>query len=198
VSNEAQAESFAAYQDRKLAEIPIEVLRKAIDVLDAEFARSSWEAQIKNLHDNYGPDWVAQVHHTWGQEIRNLLRDAGLKDILLPSGNWDDYYGPIVEIVAGIRLLPEALWQIEPAEKAADVLTRVFRELVERLKRCEGVELQEEQSSLDFKMGTAMWTEDGINREYIPNGCRTATITLRYYDSEFDRLQDKKGEKGET
>jgi hypothetical protein len=38
--------------------------------------------------------------------VRNALRKYGLKDDLLPEGNWDDYYVPVVEVAVGVREMP--------------------------------------------------------------------------------------------
>ena len=46
-----------------------------------------------------GFDWIIEneAHHGWGTAVRNLLRQHGLKDNMVGSGNLDDYYVEIVE-----------------------------------------------------------------------------------------------------
>jgi hypothetical protein len=241
-----QAEELQALMDRKLAEIPADVLKKAIDVLDAEFARASWEAQIRNLRDNYGPAWVSMIHHDFGTYIRNVLREAGLKDDLLPGGNWDDYYGPVVEIVAGIRRLPEAAqasveecmerlgigpedisplagsdadavfvpeqakidWEkfIPDNQKAAPgkLIVQVFNTLVERLKECDGVYIDDRpegrhRCTLSIQNGSsADPTQDCFKfKNIVLDGERTATFVVQFYDRALDELQ-KGGAAGES
>lgn len=61
---------------------------------------------IDEIRSAFGEDketWWASSHFYWGMSIRNLLRDNVCLDDKLPSGNWDDYYVPLVELACGVR-----------------------------------------------------------------------------------------------
>lgn len=92
------------YYDKKLAEMPEDFLKQAIEVLEVELnddvKRSIRDAWTKD------PNWFAGYHFGWGMAIRNLLRQKGLDDTRLLDNNWDDYYHQVVEIVVGIRNMP--------------------------------------------------------------------------------------------
>lgn len=96
-------------QQRKCA---VEHLRK---VLPDEIAQGVREARVK-----HGDEWMDHIfeddsiftkdpelygfyafHHAEGMGIRNALRDV-IADADLPSGNWDDFYVPALEIAAGV------------------------------------------------------------------------------------------------
>lgn len=58
--------------------------------------------EIRQAHQENPDTWWATSHFTWGMSIRNFLRDNVCTDENLPSGNWDDYYIPLVELACGI------------------------------------------------------------------------------------------------
>ena len=45
----------------------------------------------------HGDEWPAPIHLWWGMWYRNQLRQHGIEDQSLPTGNLDDYYVRIVE-----------------------------------------------------------------------------------------------------
>jgi len=96
-----------AYSDRKLAEMPRDVLEKAVAILKAEIPASTL-ALVKSEIRKRPLDWIAPVHFGWGMTVRNLLRNKGLRDDLLPDKNWDDYYAAVIEIAVGERDMPAA------------------------------------------------------------------------------------------
>lgn len=74
------------------------------------------EGGVKTLKDAYDKDpetwWaVGGWHNLGGMNVRNALRDGGILDKDLPdnplvgenSGNWDDFYLPVVEAAIGAR-----------------------------------------------------------------------------------------------
>lgn len=99
------------YYDERLAEIPKDVLQKAVAHLK-NLIPPIERAQIKEEVRKHGSqEWIHQVgelglHFGWGMAIRNQLREAGLSDSMLPLGNWDDYYVACIEIACGARDLP--------------------------------------------------------------------------------------------
>lgn len=92
--------------DPDIQERAKEILRNAIQPEDVEL--------IKEGHSKYGDEWIHHVggHFFMGMAIRNLLRQNGLTDDLLPPveyeegqsySNWDDYYVQAVEAAIGLR-----------------------------------------------------------------------------------------------
>ncbi len=76
--------------------LPEHVLRKASDVLKTEIPEDT-KQEIREMIMKDPERWCVPYHFFWGMAIRNLLRRAGLKDDLLPTGNWDDYYIQCIE-----------------------------------------------------------------------------------------------------
>ena len=89
-------QEFREYHERKWAELSEEVKTKAVDFLRTAFPEETKE-EIRPLIANNPDHWCSAHHFFWGMSVRNMLRDAGLKDDLLPSGNWDDYYVKAIE-----------------------------------------------------------------------------------------------------
>lgn len=88
---------FQEFHEKKWAELPDDVKTKAVTFLRSQFSEELKEdvrARIKAdpIH------WIGMEHFGWGMGVRNALRVEGnIKDDLLPSGNWDDYYIKAVE-----------------------------------------------------------------------------------------------------
>lgn len=97
----------AEYYNMKLAEIPNDVLLKAIRVLSDNIPDYAKKEIREDIDEKGLNEWSYLYHHGWGTSIRNLLRKNGLMDNMLPDGNWDDYYHQIVEIVVGARPMPK-------------------------------------------------------------------------------------------
>lgn len=98
----------ALYYAERLAEMPPDVLRRAVDVLAGWIGHDD-KASVREAVAKYGSHvWIHEgLHHFgWGMVTRNKLRDAGLLDDLLPMGNWDDYYVTCIEIACGARKMP--------------------------------------------------------------------------------------------
>lgn len=97
---------------KELKKIPFEFLERAVEFLTKHIDNDT-KTLIQSAFDKEGSGWLTSYHFGWGMHIRNALRKEGLKDDVLPDGNWDDYYGVIVEIACGIRdingvVLPKA------------------------------------------------------------------------------------------
>jgi hypothetical protein len=92
------------YYDKKFAEIPQEVLDKALTIINSELDDQT-KQWAKDLFILKGPiEWAISLHHGWGTAIRNMLRTTGgLSDNLLPDKNWDDYYIQVIEAAIGVR-----------------------------------------------------------------------------------------------
>lgn len=91
------------YQTLKLNEMPKDVVKKAVDFLKDEIPEDAKE-KIRNEIVTKGYKWIVDYHHFWGRSVRNALRTkANLSDVLLPDGNWDDYYAQCIEIAVGRR-----------------------------------------------------------------------------------------------
>lgn len=88
--------------DEYLKECPDWIVEKGVLYLTNLFNHDLKEDVVR-LHKRDPETWWASSHFTWGMQIRNLLRDNVCLDNKLPSGNWDDYYIQIVEIVCGVR-----------------------------------------------------------------------------------------------
>lgn len=94
------------YFNNKFSEIPPSVLKRATDVISL-FPKEV-KADITAAFEEFGPmEWVHKAptlgHFFWGMGVRNMLRDAGLSDDLLPDGNWDDYYIQVIEYTLGLN-----------------------------------------------------------------------------------------------
>ncbi|MBD3882111.1 hypothetical protein IFO70_10110 [Phormidium tenue FACHB-886] len=92
------------YFEEKLREIPPDVLEKAIAVFQT--LPQEFKAECKARHAIEPDDWITCWHLGAGMQLRNMLRDHGLRDDLLPDKNWDDYYIQVLEISLGLRDRP--------------------------------------------------------------------------------------------
>jgi hypothetical protein len=91
-----KGESTRAFTHRKWMELPIGQRNRIIKYLrdDPDFMKDVPMIRKAMADDPEG--WLAQYHMHWGMGIRNYLRGI-YRDTELPTGNWDDYYGPAVE-----------------------------------------------------------------------------------------------------
>lgn len=100
--------------------LPIELQERAVAVLRGwldEYKHLGAAALIRAAFDRDPETWWAHdlepnpkttsipnpFHFRQGMAARNALREAGLLDAQLPSGNWDDYYIPLLEVAAGCQ-----------------------------------------------------------------------------------------------
>ncbi|MEP0874160.1 hypothetical protein NDA01_31170 [Trichocoleus desertorum AS-A10] len=89
------------YLDQKLREIPPGILEKAIAVFQTLPEEFKTECRVRHAIE---PDtWMNSWHFSVGTQLRNMLRDQGLRDDLLPDKNWHDYYIPVLEVSLGLR-----------------------------------------------------------------------------------------------
>lgn len=90
------------HHEHKLKELPEWIRDKGVEYLKGLIPDDD-KIQIKMEYEKDNKTWWAMYHHGWGTAIRNSLRDNVCLDDELPSGNWDDYYVPLVEIACGLR-----------------------------------------------------------------------------------------------
>ncbi|MDX2215509.1 MAG: hypothetical protein SFY66_19755 [Oculatellaceae cyanobacterium bins.114] len=91
------------YFEDKFREIPPQVLEQAIAVFESLPAEFKTECRVRHAIE---PDnWISCWHLSVGMQLRNLLRQKGLTDDLLPDKNWDDYYVQVLEVSLGLRSL---------------------------------------------------------------------------------------------
>ena len=97
-------EEYVEYHNTKFAEIPTTLLAKAVVVFDKHLAHL--KDDMGRSYDRLGAaHWFEYSfgHHALGRVIRNQLRDGGVKDDMVPDGNLDDYYCPMLEYWIGKR-----------------------------------------------------------------------------------------------
>lgn len=94
-----------AYFEEKLQEIPRNVLEHAIETMKKEMNTKAL-LSIRFWYALRGVDWMVPFHLSTGMYLRNCLRQAGLKDDMLPDGNWDDYYTQVIEVALNLRRSP--------------------------------------------------------------------------------------------
>lgn len=95
-------EDVTIHHDKMYKELPEWIANRGIEQLISLISVED----VQKIKDEYHKDpdtWWAAYHHGWGTNIRNFLRDKVCLDDRLPSGNWDDYYIPLVEIAVGVR-----------------------------------------------------------------------------------------------
>lgn len=80
--------------------LPREIRIQAEDIIISEVGvEELFEVNKRRVKNPEGWVYEDRGHFTWGMSLRNLLRTNGLKDQLLPTGNWDDYYVEVLEDV---------------------------------------------------------------------------------------------------
>ena len=89
-----------------------ECMVEAINYLREQFPLEV-KKQVYDMYIEDPKDWYVEHHFFWGMHIRNELRNHGLKDEFLPTGNWDDYY---VEAIEKAVLIPEIIKAIKELE----------------------------------------------------------------------------------
>lgn len=85
-----------------LKELPNEIVDSAVQCLKITLLDETID-EIRSAFMEDKNTWWVSSHFHWGMNIRNLLRDNVCLDDKLPSGNWDDYYVPLVELACGVR-----------------------------------------------------------------------------------------------
>lgn len=87
---------------RAVGELRPEVRAESVRILREELSEEDLE-KVRIAHATDPLGWIGLEHMFWGMGVRNLLRRRGLRDDVLPSGNWDDYYIQAIEAAAGLR-----------------------------------------------------------------------------------------------
>ena len=90
------------FHTKSLSELPDEIKNSAVQCLKTTLLDETID-EIRSAFKDDKDTWWASSHFHWGMNIRNLLRDNVCLDDKLPSGNWDDYYVPLVELACGVR-----------------------------------------------------------------------------------------------
>jgi hypothetical protein len=93
-----------SFHAERFKALPRDIRDRALAVYEKELSESDKE-WTRNEFAEHGDDWwvIDRWHFEGGMYARNLLREAGLSDDLLPGGTWDDYYIQLIEVWAGIR-----------------------------------------------------------------------------------------------
>lgn len=71
-----------------------DVSKSAVDILKKHLTPTEKE-RIRQDIKLYGDEWIHRGglgHFAFGMYIRNMLRDMGISDYLVPTQNLDDYY----------------------------------------------------------------------------------------------------------
>jgi len=87
---------FREFHEEKYKELNDGVKQRAIRVIREEIP-TIVQDQIRMAILSDPDEWSVPYHFGWGMGVRNLLREKGILDNELPSGNWDDYYVAVVE-----------------------------------------------------------------------------------------------------
>lgn len=99
-------EEFNQQHERYFKEIPKDILHKAVEVFqnDLKEGEKKFLVNLYNSTESHRKAlWFVDYHFYEGMGIRNLFRENGLLDDMLPSGNWDDYYVQVMECSIGVR-----------------------------------------------------------------------------------------------
>jgi len=97
-------DEYVEYHNAKFAEIPTALLAKAVVVFDKYL--SHLKDDMGRSYDRLGAtNWFEYSfgHHAFGTYVRNLLRENGVTDDMVPTGNLDDYYVQMLEKFLGVR-----------------------------------------------------------------------------------------------
>lgn len=95
-------QEFYNFHTERLKELSEEVRDRAVEIV-VRVLEISDVSRIKKEASKNKLNWSSRYHFSWGMWMRNQLRNRGIPDSALPSGNWDDYYVPVVELALGIR-----------------------------------------------------------------------------------------------
>lgn len=98
-------DELVAGEEKKYAELDPAVKARGVEIIKTHLPANDLPL-IANQIKHYGKvRWVIDIHEHfgWGMHVRNLLRQHGLTDDQVPSGNLDDYYVCLVEEATGMR-----------------------------------------------------------------------------------------------
>lgn len=90
---------FVEYHQKLYAELSDEVKRQGMEILRTYLPKNDLPLIAGQIREYGTVVWMSkfQEHFGWGMVVRNLLRQHGLKDDVLATRNWDDYYVLLVE-----------------------------------------------------------------------------------------------------
>lgn len=94
--------SLSEWHEKCLQECPQWIVEKSVSFLSRNIPEDVKE-QIREEWKNDPEHWATPFHFSYGMFIRNQLRNNVCSDDKLPTGNFDDYYVPFIEIACGIR-----------------------------------------------------------------------------------------------
>lgn len=98
------------YYEKRFQEFHPELLPRVRECFDSIFMENgevSDSEAFKSAIRKYGlNNWSVQnrFHFSGGMAIRNSLREFGVMDRFVPSGNLDDYYVQLIEWYLGYRV----------------------------------------------------------------------------------------------
>lgn len=92
--------------DAKFHTIPKDVLATAVKIIQDNLSDAVKKEVTARFNKHGSHFWIFpdMGHFGFGMGVRNLLRENGLKDNLLPDKNWDDYYVAVIEYALGLKL----------------------------------------------------------------------------------------------
>jgi len=100
-------EEFYNHHEKCFNELPKDILIKACNFLKNDYLSDETIYRLNQRYEDFSLDqkslWFIGCHNYEGMYIRNFLREKGLLDNQLPSGNWDDYYVQCLECAIGVR-----------------------------------------------------------------------------------------------
>jgi len=100
-------EEFYNHHEECFNELPKDILIKSCKFLNDDYLSDENIEQLKEIYNKCPSStkslWFIEYHNYEGMYIRNFLREKGLLDNQLPSGNWDDYYTQCLECAIGVR-----------------------------------------------------------------------------------------------
>lgn len=94
--------NISKFHYESMSHLSDEIKTKSVEFLKKHLSQKVVE-EIKQLYKNDKQTWWASEHFGYGMYIRNQLRSNVCPDNELPSGNWDDYYVPLMEATCGLR-----------------------------------------------------------------------------------------------
>jgi len=93
---------FYDFHTDRLNELDKKIVDKGIKAINKFISKKDKEKIIETSSKDKCK-WWGLYHFSWGMWTRNKLRKYVCSDTKLPTGNWDDYYVPLVELALGIR-----------------------------------------------------------------------------------------------
>lgn len=90
---------FASYHQKLYAELPQSIKTRGIEILHTYLPQNDLPLVSEQIRQYGTVIWIVKIqeHFGWGMAVRNLLRQHGLTDDMLPLPNWDEYYVMLVE-----------------------------------------------------------------------------------------------------